>query len=205
MKKLVLSLCVLSLVAFGLAACSDASADSSSSSIETDVVALQAQVTALESASAAQQTAIDTLQATVDTLQSANVPKVYDNNDILLGRAVGAGTYEFSTLTSTEKLFTIWWDGTGSDTYIAFTTSDCTGTPVIVDDYPSNVIIHWNGGYYVKDVSTPAASVTTLSYNYPGLGCQSSATTQTVYRTVSITPAQAGLPATIAYPLIIKN
>jgi hypothetical protein len=199
MKKLVLSLCVLSLVVFGLSACSsDASADSQTTSIETDVAVLQAQV-------AAQQTAIDTLQATVDTLQSANVPKVYDNNDILLGRAVGATTTEIGVLTNTGKLFVILWDGTRFDGYITFATPDCTGAPLIADDYPSNFIIPWGGGYYVKDVNTPAASVTTLSYVYPGVGCQSSTTTQTVYSTVPLTPSAVGLPATIAYPLIIKD
>jgi hypothetical protein len=199
MKKLVLSLCVLSLVVFGLSACSDASADSPSSSIETDVAALQAQVAALESSSAAQQTAID-------TLQSAAVPKVYDSNDILLGRTVGADDLYVTVLTNTGKLFVTTWAEEYFDSALFFTAANCTGTPFVVDDvgFPSNYIFSYGGEYHVVIVNTPATSIIPVSY-YHGDTCSSYSSTQTVQATVTITPAATGLPATIAYPLIIKD
>jgi hypothetical protein len=209
LKKLALVLCVL-FSAFGLWSCSgDASADSQASSIETDVAALQAQVTALKSASAAQQTAIDTLQTTVDTLQPANVLKVYDNNDRLLGRAVGAEIFHVVALTSTGKLYATEWAGENSNMVIPFTTSDCTGAPLLYEDdgYPDNLIFHYNGSYYTRDADMPATSVIPLSeyYQHNQTCASSSLGTSNVYSTVTLTPVEAGLPATIAYPLIIKD
>jgi hypothetical protein len=145
MKKLVLSLCVLSLVVFGLSACSDASADSTPAADNTE---LTARVAALE--------------ATVAALQNSSGIRVFNLlNRTVIGYALNVRLRDITLLTPNGYIiYSISWTGDTEQPIFYFGRPYCEGNIVAVanDDYGSmsfysnhQRILIFNNEYYRVD------------------------------------------------------
>lgn len=143
-----------------------------------------------------------------------NSAKIYDANGVLLGTVVNTYPNLCNFLTITKKFFSVTWDGLLTGDYAPrayFTERNCTGIAIVWIPYPpytpiNSLIYSFNNDYYglINEMTspiTPLSSYDTTCHNYS----YSPLTGNDYYIFSRITPATAGLPAIIVFPISVQT